>query len=280
MSGSREMITPQACTPGWRIVDKPLRVVAVRVAVLVLRARRLLEGDLRRLGNEPRELVGVGERIVHHAADVLDDALRRHLPESHDVRHVVRAVLLRHELEHLAAPRVVEVHVDIGHRDSVGIQEPLEQQVVLYRVDVRDAKRVGNGRARSGATPRAHPHAHLSRVRDVVVYDEEVAGEAHRLYDAKLEIDAFDDFRRRRIAPAALHALVDERLEVIGLELDPEDFFVPSEALEVLRLVLGVELGLKRLLVELLRVFLFAAELGGNRELGHDRVGVELVFLY
>ena len=51
-------------------------------------------------------------------------------------------------------------------------------------------------------------------------------------------------------------------------------------ALEVLRLVLGVELGPKRRLVKFLRVFLFATELGGNRELGHDRVGVELVFLY
>ena len=159
------------------------------------------------------------------------------------MRHVVRAILLRHKLEHLATPRVVEIHVDIGHRDSVGVQEPLEQQVVLNRVDVRDAKRVGNGRARRGAAPWAHPHAHLARVRDVVVYDEEVTGETHRLYDAKLEIDALHDLGGRRVAPTPLHALVDERLEVIGLKLDPEDLLVPTKAFKVLRLVLGIELG-------------------------------------
>ena len=210
-------------------VDESLRVVAVRVAVLVLRARRLLEGDLRRLGNEPRKLVGVGERIVHHAADVLDDALRRHLPESHDVRHMVRAVLLRHELKHLAAPRVVEVHVDIGHRDSVGVKKPLEQQVVLYRVDVRDAKRVGNGRASRRTAPRPHPHAHLARIRDVVVYDEEVAGEAHRLYDAKLEINTLLDILGNPVrsrfpvprSPSLPSSVPYQRCEIVGLELNP-----------------------------------------------------------
>ena len=34
---------------------------------------------------------------------------------------------------------VVEVHVDIGHGDTVGVEEALEEQVVAYRVNIRDA---------------------------------------------------------------------------------------------------------------------------------------------
>ena len=40
---------------------------------------------------------------------------------------------------HLAAATVVEVDVDIGHRRALGVEEPLEQQAVLDRVDVGDA---------------------------------------------------------------------------------------------------------------------------------------------
>ena len=264
---------------GVERVDKPLGIVGVRVAVLVLGARRLLEGDLRGLRHERGELVRVGERIVHHAADVLDYALRRHLPERHDVGHVVSAVLLRDELEHLAAPRVVEVDVDIGHGDAVGVQEPLEQQVVLDRIDVRDAERVRDGRACSRTAPRTDPHAHLPGVGDVVVDDEEVAREAHRLDDPELEVDALDHLGRRRVSPAPLHPLVDERLQVVGLELDPEHLVVAAEPLEVLRLVLGVELRPERRLVEPLGVLLLAAELGRYRKLRHDRIGVEFVLL-
>jgi hypothetical protein len=46
--------------------------------------------------------------------------------------------VLPHVLDDLAAALEAEVHVDVGHRDPLGIQEPLEQQIELERVDVGD----------------------------------------------------------------------------------------------------------------------------------------------
>ena len=58
-----------------------------------------------------------------------------------------RAVLLPHVLDDLAAAPLAEVDVDVGHRDAVGVQEALEEEVVAQRVDVRDPERPGDERA-------------------------------------------------------------------------------------------------------------------------------------
>ena len=54
------------------------------------------------------------------------------------MRDLFLAVFLRHPVQDASASVVVEVNVDIGERDTVGIQETLEQQVVGDRVDLRD----------------------------------------------------------------------------------------------------------------------------------------------
>ena len=54
----------------------------------------------------------------------------------------------------LVAPAVLEVDVDVGHRHPVGVQEPLERQLVEDRVDRRDPERVGHDRARRRAAAR------------------------------------------------------------------------------------------------------------------------------
>ena len=48
-----------------------------------------------------------------------------------DVGDLLLAVLLRHPVEHATAAVVVEIDVDIGQRDTVGIQETLEQQMCI-----------------------------------------------------------------------------------------------------------------------------------------------------
>src|SRR6478752_899205 len=53
-----------------------------------------------------------------------------------DLRHVVPAVLLRRVADHLVPVAGVEVHVDVGHRDARRVEEALEQQVVLDRIEV------------------------------------------------------------------------------------------------------------------------------------------------
>ena len=74
------------------------------------------------------------------------------------------AVALGRVLDHLAAVAGVEVHVDVGHLLAARVEEPLEQQVVLDRVDVDDAQAVGDARARRAPPPRTDADAPRPRV--------------------------------------------------------------------------------------------------------------------
>ena len=50
-------------------------------------------------------------------------------------------------LEDPVSSVVVEVDVDIGHVDTVRVEESLEEEVVFDRVYVGDLQTVGNGRS-------------------------------------------------------------------------------------------------------------------------------------
>ena len=267
-----------------KLVDDGVARVERRLQV-GRRLARLLEVDLRHVGDVGGELVRVRQRIVHHPPDVLDRAFRGHLAEGDDVRHVVGAVLPRHVFDHALAPGVVEIDVYIGHGDAVGVEEPLEEEVELDRVDVGDAEGVGHGRARRRAAPGAYPHAALlARGADVVGDDQEVPRKAHGADRIELELNALVDLLRDPVRPEfpvplpppLLRPLPDERGEVLGLELNAHDLVVAAELLDAPLRVHARE----RRLVVLPPHVLLGAEGGGDVELRHDRVGVELVLLH
>src|SRR5262249_55283303 len=123
-------------------------------------------------------------------------------PERDDLGHVLAAVLARDVLDDLAAARLAEVDVDVGGRDALLVEEALEDEVVLDRIDVGDAQRIRDERARGGAAPRSHGHALLARVADEAPEDEEVARETHAPDDADLLLEARLVVRERVAQPA------------------------------------------------------------------------------
>ena len=70
------------------------------------------------------------------------------------------AVFSRDVVDHLAAPVHAEVDVDVGHGDAFGIQEALEQQFVLQRIDIGDPQRIGDQRSGGRSTARAQRECH------------------------------------------------------------------------------------------------------------------------
>src|SRR6266545_471430 len=66
--------------------------------------------------------------------------------ERDDLADRLAAVALPRVLEDLAAPLETKVEIDIRHRDALGIQEALEQQIEFEGIDVRDAQGVGDQR--------------------------------------------------------------------------------------------------------------------------------------
>ena len=94
---------------------------------------------------------------------------------------LARAVLVRDVLDDLAAPALAEVDVDVGQRDALGVQEALEDEVVLDRIDVGDAQAVGDEAAGRRAAARTDRNALLARVADEIPRDQEVPGVLHLL---------------------------------------------------------------------------------------------------
>ena len=137
---------------------------------------RFLERHVERRRNLFRDAIDVRVGQVHHAADVADHGLRLHGAERDDLRHVLAAVLRGDVLDHLAAAALAEVDVDIRQRDALRIEEALENQVVVQRVDVGDAQRPGHEAAGRRAAAGADRNAVLARVADEVPDDQEVPG--------------------------------------------------------------------------------------------------------
>ena len=129
-----------------------------------------------------------GQRQLLYARDILNTVLRGHRGVGDDVGAVLVTVLVLDPLQHTAAAVVVEVGIDIGQRDTVGVQETLEQQVVLQRIDLRDAQTVGHHASSRRTTAGADHHVELVAGRvDEVLHNKEVARETHRLHDVELE---------------------------------------------------------------------------------------------
>ena len=106
-----------------------LRVVLLQLLQRLALLERLVERHVERRRDLLGDLVDVRERHLEHASDVAHDRLRLHRPERDDLRDVLAAVLPRHVLDHLAAPPLAEVDVDVGQRHALGIEEPLEDQI-------------------------------------------------------------------------------------------------------------------------------------------------------
>ena len=153
---------------------------------------RALERDRvgRILRHQLAELVDLAVRHLQHAADVAQHAARLQGAEGDDLRHLVAAVFLLHVADHLVAPLLTEIDVEVGHRHALGIEEAFEQQPEADRIEIGDGERIGDERAGAGAAARPDRNALRLRPLDEVGDDEEVAGVFHALDDAELERQA------------------------------------------------------------------------------------------
>ena len=124
--------------------------------------------------------LGVGH--VQGAAHIPNGSASRHGAEGNDLGHMVVAVLPADVVHHLAPSGVAKVHIDIGHGYPLRVEKPLEVQVVLHGVDIRDLQTVGHHGACGGAAPRPYRDVYALGVAHEVGHDEEVIGEPH-LFD-------------------------------------------------------------------------------------------------
>ena len=142
------------------------------------------------LRHQLAELVDLAIRHLQHASDVAQHAARLQSAEGDDLRHLFASVFFLHVADHLVAPVLTEIDVEVRHGDAFGIEEAFEQKPEADRIEIGDCERVGNERAGAGAAARADRNALRLRPLDEIGDDEEVAGIFHALDDAELEGEA------------------------------------------------------------------------------------------
>ncbi len=194
--------------------------LARRRVGVVLRLQLLsrLEAGVERLsrpfGDRLRDLVDDAVGNLEHAARVADGCARGHRREGDDLGDAVAAVLLGDVVDDAVASVDGEVDVHVRHRLASGVEEPLEEQVVLDRVDVGDLEAVGDERAGRRAAPRPDLDAVALRERDEVPDDQEVVREAHLADRLQLELEPVLELVRDLVV-ALLQAFFGELDEVV-----------------------------------------------------------------
>ena len=213
-SGRSAITTPAACVPTLRFIPSSRRAKSSSRATsgsssasrcsagssLIASSRVMFEPG----GDQLVDLLDAGQRDVQHPADVLDRRLGLERAEGADLGDVGVAVLVPDVLDHLVAALLAEVDVDVGRLGAIGVEEPLEEQVVLERADVAELEHVADEGA-AGRAAGQRGDASLAGVADEVPDDQEVRGEPHPVDDAQLVVEPLADLAgrgRRRSARA------------------------------------------------------------------------------
>ena len=179
-----------------RIVDQALDLIVIVIFRLELgdAVQRSLQrpGIGRMVGHQLGQAVDLAIAHLHHAAGVLQHGARLQFTEGDDLGDMVAAIFLLHVADHLAAPRFAEVDIEVGHGDAFRVQEALEQQAQLQRIEIGDGQRPGDQRSGTRTTARPHRNIMILGPFDEVGHDQEVAGEAHLDDDVHFELQPFE----------------------------------------------------------------------------------------
>ena len=171
----RVMTKPPTCCDRWR--GKPLISCASRV---ISRMRGLCGSSPVRLtascdtepppppqieeASAPIDILGQAERL----ADLADGRAAAIGDHGGGDAGALAAVFFVDVLDHLLAPLVLEIDVDVGRLVALGGDEALEQQVAAHRVDLGDAEAIADGGIGGRAAALAEDvlrYAHSARCR-------------------------------------------------------------------------------------------------------------------
>ena len=141
--------------------------------------QRFLKGDVELVGHQLRHPVYLSIGDLHDASDVPDRRFGPKRPKGDDLAHVVVPIFLDDVVDHLSATVHAEIHIDIGHADPLGIQKPLEEEVIVEGIDVRDAQGISHEAAGRRSSTGPHGDATGPGKLNDVPDDQEIARVPH-----------------------------------------------------------------------------------------------------
>ena len=135
--------------------------------------------------------------MAEGSGDLPHGGARGHCGDGGHHGHVLAPETPVDVVDHLVAPRGVEIDVDVGHLAAGGVQEALEEQVVLDGVGVGDPERVGHDRVAGAPAARTTDPPRL-RVVHHVLDDQEVLREPEIVDRAELSLQPRERLGRQR----------------------------------------------------------------------------------
>ncbi len=137
--------------------------------------------------HELAELVDLSVRHFQHAPDIAHHAARLHGAERDDLRDLLAPVFFLNVANDFLAALLTEIDIEVRHRNTLRIQEALEQQAETQRIQIRDVERIGDQRARTRTAAGPDGNILLLCPADEVGHDQEIARIFHALDDIELE---------------------------------------------------------------------------------------------
>jgi len=122
--------------------------------------------------------------------------------KGNDLGDAITPVFLLNVADHLVAPVLAEIDVEIRHRHPLGVEKPLEQQPETQRVEIGDRQSPGDDRARARPASGTDRDPLALRPLDDVGDDQEIAGKSHPHDRVELEVEALAIGRRDALAYA------------------------------------------------------------------------------
>ena len=159
--------------------------------------------------NEGGDLIHLPIRHTQHAPHIAHRGLGLQLAEGDDLRDAIFAIFAPDIGNHLVAPVLAEINIEIRHGNAFGVEEAFKQQAEADGVQIRDQQRPGSDRTRARTAP--WPHWNGRRLRlgplDEIGNNQEVTWETHLLDDANFIGQAFAILRARCFIRRGAHGI-------------------------------------------------------------------------
>ncbi len=204
--GKRSITDHHACGVGRTVTRKALELhgeidEALHLIVVVVFPFEI-GGPVQRPWQRPR----VGRMVGHHlaeaihvpiahlqdAAGIAQNGARFQFTERDDLSDVIVSVFLLDIADHFAPPRFAEVDIEVGHRDTFGVEKTFKEQTELDRIEIRDGQSPRDQATRTRTTSRAYRNIVVLGPFYEVGNDQEVARKAHLIDDIDFELQAIE----------------------------------------------------------------------------------------
>ena len=153
-------------------------------------------------------------REAHRLPDLADRGTRAVADHGRGEAGAVAPVFPVDVLDHLLAPLMLEVDVDVGRLVAGGADEALEQEIAPRRIDGGDAEAIADGRVGGGAAPLAEDVLRAGEADDVLD-GEEIGRIAEPGDEGKLVVECRRDLLRHALGIAPVGAEAGEPLQLL-----------------------------------------------------------------